>query len=210
MPHRRRRRLRRIEDLPGRETSHARSREPVRARGVRRSRARCRARFQAGRCFARRRRARHGHGRGRNYRRRLLHALRRRLRSPQALQRAHGDEQRGGIVDRPRLRLDRAQPHLHDGLLLVGRGDRRSRAAHRGGRSRRDDRRRHGGIAQFRHAQSVGGAEDAGERRSRRRFGLMQAFRQGSHRPRARGGRGHRRARIVRAPREARRARAAS
>ena len=94
------------------------------------------------------------------------------LRSREAFQRADGDEQRGGLVDRHRARAAGSEPHLFDRVLVIGRGHRRGGAAHRRGRGRRDDRGRRRGAAHLRHAQGVGGAEDARAprmRRSRRR-----------------------------------------
>ena len=80
------------------------------------------------------------------------------LRSREALQRADGDEQCAGRVDRPRPRARGPEPHLLDRVLVLDRGHRRGRAAHRRGRGRRDDRGRRRGAAHLRHAQGVGGA----------------------------------------------------
>ena len=109
---------------------------------------------------ARRRLRRHRHGRSPNDRRRLLHAVRRRLRPRQALQRADGNDQRRGVLDRNRIWLARAEPDLFHRLLLFRGGDRRSRAPDSHRRRRRDDRRRKRGAAQLRNTGRLGCIEN--------------------------------------------------
>ena len=144
-----------------------------------------------------RRLRRHRHGRRPDHRRRLLRLYEERSDRVKPYQRADGDEQCGGGVDRHRpRRWARTSPIPPHARRRPSRSARRAKRIAAGevdvmiaGGSR--------GAAHLRHAEGMGGAEDAGDRGSGRSIGVVQAVREGSQRAGAGRGRGDGRARNV-------------